>query len=59
MVSFITEVNAEGIIKGLAIGHSKIYARAVGINPTTGQKVIYSEVIGASYLSTLIKLFSF
>lgn len=37
------EISAMGLAKGLAIGKTKINARAVGINPTSGQKIIYSE----------------
>lgn len=43
--TFFIEINNEGVITGLAVGFTKIYARSVGINPTTAKKIIYSEVI--------------
>lgn len=37
------EVGPNGILKGLKLGTTTIMARAVGVNPTTGQKIIYTE----------------
>lgn len=39
----IAELNENGIVKGLELGNAQIHARAVGTNPTTGQRVIYTE----------------
>ncbi|KRT81282.1 hypothetical protein AMK59_6258, partial [Oryctes borbonicus] len=36
-------LNDVGILKGLQLGTAKINARAIGINPTTGQRVIYAQ----------------
>lgn len=43
-VNNIAVINSTGLVKGLAIGHTKVTARAIGINPTNGQRVLYSEV---------------
>ncbi|XP_023018857.2 nucleoporin 210 [Leptinotarsa decemlineata] len=41
--SKIATVSEKGLIRGKSIGLTKITAQAVGIHPSTGQKVIYSE----------------
>ncbi|VEN56349.1 unnamed protein product [Callosobruchus maculatus] len=39
----VIEISERGVIKGKAFGLSRIFARSIGIHPTTGQNVIYSE----------------
>lgn len=41
-----------GLVLGASLGHTKIVAKAVGIHPSTGQKVLYSQVI----ITTIIQL---
>ena len=41
---YFLEITDKGIITGLAIGKTKIMAQCIGIHPTTGQSIIYSEV---------------
>lgn len=44
MFFLVLALNDIGILKGLALGAARVKARAIGTNPTTGQKVIYSHV---------------
>lgn len=37
------QITNNGIIKGVAVGKTRVMARALGTNPTTGQRVIYTE----------------
>ncbi|KAI4468828.1 nuclear pore membrane glycoprotein [Holotrichia oblita] len=39
----VAALNDIGILKGLVLGGARVKARAIGTNPTTGQKVIYSQ----------------
>lgn len=41
----VLDVKAQGLVQGLSIGHTKVQAKAVGFNPSTGQKILYSQVI--------------
>lgn len=43
-VKKVAEIDDDGVVKGLAVGFTKIHARCVGINPTTAKKITYSEV---------------
>lgn len=42
--SLLLGITERGVITGLALGSTKINAKAVGIHPSTGQSLIYSEV---------------
>jgi len=37
-------VSDKGIITGSAIGKTRVNAKAIGVHPTTGQSMVYSEV---------------
>ncbi|KAH1015131.1 hypothetical protein HUJ05_012909 [Dendroctonus ponderosae] len=39
----IIEVSDKGIITGLAMGKTRITAQAIGVHPTTGQSMVYTE----------------
>ncbi|CAH0550671.1 unnamed protein product [Brassicogethes aeneus] len=39
----VLEINNKGVVFGLNMGMAKVNARAVGMHPSTGQKIIYSE----------------
>ncbi|GJQ66575.1 hypothetical protein Trydic_g4553 [Trypoxylus dichotomus] len=39
----IAALNDIGILKGLQLGAAKVNAKAIGINPTTGQRLIYAQ----------------
>lgn len=40
----ILDVMSNGLVQGLNLGYTQVHAKAVGINPTTGQRVLYSQV---------------
>lgn len=37
-------MKGDGLVQGTNLGHTKIIAKAVGIHPATGQRVLYSQV---------------
>lgn len=44
-------ITERGVVAGLTLGSTKIHAKAVGIHPSTGQSLIYSEVSISTYCS--------
>lgn len=41
-----TDVSDKGVVRGQAVGTTRILAQAIGIHPSTGENVLYSEVSG-------------
>lgn len=44
VLHFLIDVEAGGLGKGLRIGRTRIEARAIGFNPVSGDKIVYSQV---------------
>lgn len=38
-------MSEKGVIIGKQLGHARVYGKAVGVHPFTGQTIIYAEVM--------------
>lgn len=52
-----TDVSEKGVVKGQAVGTTRLLAQAIGIHPSTGENILYSEV-SVFHHQTYILLFN-